>query len=444
MDILRPVITSARHEVAPGELFFSTTDSRGRILQANSVFTRMSRYRRDQLVGQPHNIIRHDCMPGGAFQLMWDTLHAGRPFCAYVDNLAATGSTYSVFATITPLGDGYLSVRNRPGVDRLRSTAFSLYGQVRPYELALRDEGLSTHDAAQHGLGTLAGLLADAGLTYEQFMWTALPAEVDVVLQNSISRTQRPDARGPLKEILNHVATTRADLLTWTTQMVGLQAMSEQLSQTATLLMQAVAENRHTSEQISSAPRAGFDASVIYLRVWADIAELLEPIFTRLAETLNQLNARCSQTRFRIALALLHVEALTQFVNEALDEGDYSEGHRISVLLLVRALDEGLQVASSESQAMTEMVALVTADISAVADLISMPQSMITTWLRTASATKDGAELISTVTEQRAHTDYAWQRLNDLITQAQQVSNPLNVNRARSEIDAVRYWTSSS
>ena len=53
-------------------------------------------------------------MPAGAFLLMWDTLTAGRPFCAYVDNLAADGSCYTVFATITPLGDRYLSVRFRP------------------------------------------------------------------------------------------------------------------------------------------------------------------------------------------------------------------------------------------------------------------------------------------------------------------------------------------
>ena len=72
--------SGARHEVGVDELFFSTTDARGVISQANSVFVRLSRYRRDQLVGAPHNLIRHPDMPGGAFFLMWEALQAGQPY----------------------------------------------------------------------------------------------------------------------------------------------------------------------------------------------------------------------------------------------------------------------------------------------------------------------------------------------------------------------------
>lgn len=71
-----PTPSGARHQVGPEELFFSTTDRRGVIQEANSVFVRMSRYPREALVGAPHNIIRHPRMPGGAFKLMWDTLYA--------------------------------------------------------------------------------------------------------------------------------------------------------------------------------------------------------------------------------------------------------------------------------------------------------------------------------------------------------------------------------
>ena len=70
-------------------------------------------------------------MPGGAFLLMWRTLQAGQPFCAYVDNLAADGSTYTVFATITPLGEDYLSVRVRPQRSELLDAARGLYQTVR-------------------------------------------------------------------------------------------------------------------------------------------------------------------------------------------------------------------------------------------------------------------------------------------------------------------------
>ena len=171
--------SASRHDVGVDELFFSTTDAKGVIEQANSVFVRLSRYRRDQLIGAPHNIIRNPAMPAGAFALMWDALQAGEPFCAYVDNLAADGSTYGVFATITPLGDGYLSVRSRPCVDALHDAAFGLYEQVRPWELELREQGWSAHESAVRGAERLGALLADAGYpAYREFSWEALPAEV--------------------------------------------------------------------------------------------------------------------------------------------------------------------------------------------------------------------------------------------------------------------------
>ncbi|WP_454226778.1 hypothetical protein [Propioniciclava flava] len=108
MTAFRTPPTGAHHDVGPEESFFSTTDGKGVILQSNDVFVRLSRYPRERLIGAPHNIIRRPAMPACAFLLMWDTLTAGRPFCAYVDNLAADGSCYTVFATITPLGERYL------------------------------------------------------------------------------------------------------------------------------------------------------------------------------------------------------------------------------------------------------------------------------------------------------------------------------------------------
>src|SRR5450759_5944192 len=73
---LRPEPTGASHEVAPTEMFFSTTDQRGVITDANSVFVRLSRYPLPSLLNAPHSIIRHPDMPGGAFEVMWQTLNA--------------------------------------------------------------------------------------------------------------------------------------------------------------------------------------------------------------------------------------------------------------------------------------------------------------------------------------------------------------------------------
>lgn len=64
---VRPEPTGASHEVAPEEMFFSTTDERGVITDANSVFVKLSRYPLRSLLNAPHSIIRHPDMPGGAF-----------------------------------------------------------------------------------------------------------------------------------------------------------------------------------------------------------------------------------------------------------------------------------------------------------------------------------------------------------------------------------------
>ena len=66
------------HVFAADELFFSTTDSHGRIRRANSTFMRLSGYPRGALVGRAHNVVRHADMPAGLFRSIWDAIEEGR------------------------------------------------------------------------------------------------------------------------------------------------------------------------------------------------------------------------------------------------------------------------------------------------------------------------------------------------------------------------------
>ena len=118
------------------DLFFSTTDTKGVIRRTNRVFDSLSRYSPEELVGSPHNIIRHDDMPAGAFKLMWDELEQGRSSCVYVLNRAQDGRDYWVFATIAPLADGYLSVRVRPTNHAMFTPVKEIYARVRAAERA--------------------------------------------------------------------------------------------------------------------------------------------------------------------------------------------------------------------------------------------------------------------------------------------------------------------
>lgn len=96
------------------EIFFSRTDERGVIQSGNHVFQRVAAYDWDRLIGAPHRLIRHPDMPKAVFWLLWETIKQGKPIGAYVKNRAADGLHYWVFAIVTPVKGGYLSVRIKP------------------------------------------------------------------------------------------------------------------------------------------------------------------------------------------------------------------------------------------------------------------------------------------------------------------------------------------
>lgn len=102
----------------------SETDTRGIITYANSKFCEVSGYSLDELIGKPHNIIRHPDMPREAFKELWDTIKAGRIWQGEVKNRRKDGSHYWVLATVGPLLDAegypYRYVSMRIDITRLK------------------------------------------------------------------------------------------------------------------------------------------------------------------------------------------------------------------------------------------------------------------------------------------------------------------------------------
>lgn len=113
-NIIRPQPIDQCVDFKIEELFFSTTDDAGTILSGNNVFVRIAQYSEEDLIGSPHNIIRHPDMPKIVFKVLWDYIRAGRPVAAYVKNLAKDGRYYWVYATVFPIDGGYLSIRLKP------------------------------------------------------------------------------------------------------------------------------------------------------------------------------------------------------------------------------------------------------------------------------------------------------------------------------------------
>lgn len=153
------------------ELFYSRTDPRGVILSGNDVFQRVAAYPWDRLVGAPHKIIRHPDMPRAVFHLLWKTIQQGRPIGAYVKNRAADGLHYWVFAAVTPIRGGYLSVRIKPN-SPLFATVEREYARLRAAEIA---EKLSPENSAARLLERLQALGFPG---YEAFMARALSDEM--------------------------------------------------------------------------------------------------------------------------------------------------------------------------------------------------------------------------------------------------------------------------
>jgi methyl-accepting chemotaxis protein len=112
-------VTGIERPFPTGEFIVSKTDTRGIITYVNKTFIDISGFTEDELLGAPHNIVRHPDMPPEAFKDLWDTLAAGKPWTGYVKNRCKNGDHYWVLANATPIVEngqitGYLSVRSLP------------------------------------------------------------------------------------------------------------------------------------------------------------------------------------------------------------------------------------------------------------------------------------------------------------------------------------------
>lgn len=102
----------------------SETDEKGVIRFANRDFCNIAEYEIDELIGKPHNVVRHKDMPKVAFKDLWDTVKKGEIWTGYVKNATKSGDFYWVFATVYPFiscdgTKGYLSCRRKASRDEI-------------------------------------------------------------------------------------------------------------------------------------------------------------------------------------------------------------------------------------------------------------------------------------------------------------------------------------
>ncbi|MDX4026689.1 PAS domain-containing protein [Aliarcobacter skirrowii] len=102
----------------------SETDEKGVIRFANKDFCNIAEYEIEELIGKPHNVVRHKDMPKVAFKDLWETVKKGNIWTGYVKNATKNGDFYWVFATVYPFiscdgTKGYLSCRRKASRDEI-------------------------------------------------------------------------------------------------------------------------------------------------------------------------------------------------------------------------------------------------------------------------------------------------------------------------------------
>ncbi|MDQ7989441.1 MAG: PAS domain-containing methyl-accepting chemotaxis protein [Candidatus Dactylopiibacterium sp.] len=187
-------VTEVETLLPENTFIYSRTDLKGRITAVNEAFARVSGFPPEEMIGQPHNLIRHPDMPEAAFADMWQALKRGSPWKGVVKNRRKDGGFYWVVANVSPVREngqviGYQSVRTRPAPEQI-AAATGAYRRLREGDSSIRvqdgrvrrnraplTEQLLSQQTLLYGFAVLAALcalLALAGSAFDGAISSAL------------------------------------------------------------------------------------------------------------------------------------------------------------------------------------------------------------------------------------------------------------------------------
>lgn len=375
--------TGVVREVGVEEIFFSVTDHRGVIRQANSTFVRLSGYSRAQLIGSPHNIVRHPMMPGGAFVILWDQLLAGKPFAGYLHNLAADGSRYDVFASIVPLPDGgFLSVRTRPLVEDTYAMAAMLFETAVGLEDHLRSDGMTRAEAAQRGAEHLRGLLADGDLgTYDEVMRAVLPDEVSSLDRALGGLPQRPAATGRWREMLDQAQHVFDGLSTLMGRLEPIGALMRGMRDAAAVLQTTTDRSTALAAMLAARPDIDDVEPLLEpLQRWLSMGGEVDALMHELMVDMERVRDIAAESRFLIALARQHGYMMGYFIVELIDDDPEAAEALPAIDALCQALTAGLEALETQGPVHHQAAEEAIRRIEEAARLIEGPARVIAEW----------------------------------------------------------------
>ncbi len=178
MRLTKMAPTGVERTFRDDEIIVSKTDIKGRLTYVNTLFVSISGYAEADLIGQPHNVIRHPDMPRSIFSFLWERITAGEELFSFIVNLSADGAHYWVLAHVTPTFDsagriiGYHSNRrtaSRESIDRITA----LYARISAEEA----RHSSPQEAIAAGRRLLDDTLESLGQSYDEFVWSLAGTE---------------------------------------------------------------------------------------------------------------------------------------------------------------------------------------------------------------------------------------------------------------------------
>ena len=197
-------------KISERDMIVSTTDRSGVILYANDIFCRVAGYERKDVIGKPHNIIRHPEMPKVVFKLLWDRVLKGEMLYAFVKNASVNGDYYWVKAYVKPVMKNGAVVKitsyRKPLNEYAKDIIIKLYDVLLDYE--------KTH-SVDETLQFLLSYLDERALTYDQFIdRLSLEKSVDNIALRNVNFNEQQNRHIIFKEyVINAVKNKQFDEL---------------------------------------------------------------------------------------------------------------------------------------------------------------------------------------------------------------------------------------
>ena len=199
-------ITDVERTFSKDVKLISTTDLKGKIVHCNQAFIDISGFDKEELIGAPHNLVRHPDMPSEAFDIMWSNIKQGKPWMGLVKNRSKNGDYYWVDAYVMPVTEngnvvGYESVRSCPNRADI-ARAEKLYQAIRNGRMP---KAWPTNALLAGVVG--GSIVASSVMAYMTLEYAALPALLGLAGATLYSLYGRHQLNRLMEESLSHAFT---------------------------------------------------------------------------------------------------------------------------------------------------------------------------------------------------------------------------------------------